>query len=250
MEEVFVVASTDVIPKLIVVSVIVHSFRKFIQSSYSVSQTSVQANQKFSIKSTFFISQKRMKWVTKKIALTRYQLMHPLACLYLEEFAWIFDLFFTHWWVNGGQFVSFHANLYGYVCRRNFTRAKWGLWNNKATKIFIFACMYHIAIMIDCFFVCLDPTIFTGWLQYKQKQSMFQMTKFYLSCHWQRCRIRVCFVNVFTHDISNPVRYSLRTKTPYCNNESLLGVDIYMTVKTTENCIWLLFFLREMNYYY
>ena len=50
-------------------------------------------------------------------------------------------------------------------------------------------------------------------------------------------------LNVFTCDVSIPVRYSLQTKTPYCNDESLLGVDIHMYKKLKIACVWLLFFL-------
>ena len=42
------------------------------------------------------------------------------------------------------------------------------------------------------------------------------MTKFQLSCLWQRCRIRVC-----SH-FSIPERYSFQAKTPYYNDKSLI----------------------------
>lgn len=110
----------------------------------------------------------------------------------------------------------------------NFTRSLRTLktLNNKGTKISIFVC----SIQRSCFTVvlCLFGSYHISWLIAIRTKTI------QVSALLPLAKVRnssLLPLNVYTREASITVRYSLRTKTPYCNNESLLGVDIHLQLK-------------------
>ena len=139
------------------------------------------------------------------------------------------DFFIASWWING--VISW--TLWIWIKKKKFKRPL-----KQANQDF-HVCMYHIdhvSTVVRCLF---ESSHFPRWLRYKQKQFVFQMTKFQ-----QRCGIQVCFV--FTRDVSIPVRSSLRSITPIISVTKRAHRYMEWTCTTTENCVtWLLSFFER-----